>query len=349
MSLSMYALSAAALLAQASPKMLDLSEIHERATKLGIETSPPTAAPDVSPDSYADQLWPRRGKDLTFPAVVVENGRRDVVEAKLSKATVEVVNSAAKAFRDGDYESAAKLYEKGLKDEPRSFVLLSHLGDCRFGLKKYSEALELYEQAIQEHPTDHRIWWYRAQALAHLGRREAAISSLAQALVLRPGYPMLLEWLQKNGEQLGIRASRETAFVPKAFVRREGSSARVFTDTEDLHWWIYGECKAVWLVDASRRKEATGTERPTFTTFEEAECLAPLVTLYLSERKRSGIRAEPALDALGKVFDDGFLDGFIVYELGARYAPWFTLLLDEQGQEAVRKYVRKYVLVPRER
>jgi len=50
----------------------------------------------------------------------------------------------------------------------------------------YESALKLYDQALHQHPTDHRLWHERGLTLAKLQRFEAAIESYDRAYAIHP-------------------------------------------------------------------------------------------------------------------------------------------------------------------
>lgn len=329
-----------------SPKLLTPAEIVKRldssSTRFVIE-APESAGVPV--EKYADVFWPRGEGRFVFPVVVEKGGGdRALTEATISEATLRVARAAEPAFQAKDYEAAAALYAQGLEKEPRSFLLLSHLGDCRFKRGQYAEALRLYERAGELIPTDHRLWWYRGQALAHLGRHDEALEAFTEALVRKPADALIVGWLERNAEALGIGVTRQP-FAPLVLARREGDAVHVYSDAKGPHWLSYGLCKALWLGEPARRKEALGSADPGFNTFEERECLASLLSTYASLREEGKTAAEPALDRLVRIVEDGTADGFILYELGARIVPWPTLLAGEEAQDQVRRYVRRHVLV----
>ncbi len=342
---------AALLLAGGGPgshKLLGPAEILERLdrSKTSFEITSTESAPDVPAARYADLLWPRSGGDIQFPKVIAElGGEPKVVEATLSPEALRTIRAAEPSFREGNYEAAAAQYERGLRDDPKSFLLLSNLGDCHFQRGRYAEALRLYERAIEILPTDHRLWFYKGQALVHLGRRAEAIDAFVEALVLRPRYALLLEWLAKNADVLRIRVEKDPLFVPRSFVRREGEGVRLYVDAKRPHWLAFASCKALWLGEPSRSKEAHGSSRPLFSSIEERECLASLLAAYDSRRREKGFVPEPSLDRLVEIVEGGFTDGFILYELGSRVTPWCTLVTGKDAQQAVSGFVRNFVLV----
>ena len=340
------AVAAAAALTVSGPRMLEPSEIARRLDKLEakVEILERSKAP-VAIAAFAKEMWPSHGDDISFPSVVTREGRRVVVQSDIRPESYALALEAEKPFKAEEWEEAAKLYQKGLEKDPDSYLLLMNLGDCRYEQHRDEEALELYERAIHLNPHDHRLWWFRGQVLLRLARTEAARASLAQALSLRPHYRFLVGWL-KEGEpvqkRLGIRLD-DSSFEPKVLVVPEGAGAKVYWEPDALHWLVYGMCKALWLADPTRREEALGLERRVFSTFEEQECLVNLLEVYL---RKTELPREPALDRLRAIQQDGMLDGFALYELGSRIAPWITLTLTDAEQERIRRYIRKYVLVP---
>jgi tetratricopeptide (TPR) repeat protein len=345
-------MAAAALLLDAgvppAPRLLGPAEILARLeqSKTKYEITSTESAPDVPAARYAELLWPPMGADLDFPAVVAgTDGRTKVVAATLSPGALQAIRAAEPLFREGRYEAAAARYEEGLREDPDSFLLLSHLGDCHYHRGRYGDALRLYERAIAILPTDHRLWFYKGQALAHLGRGAEAVDAFVEALVLRPRYALLLGWLERNADALEIRVETAPVLAPKTFVRREGDRVRVFVDAESPHWLAFGACKALWLGEPSRRLEATGSASPAFSSIEERECIASLLTVYRSRRQAKDFVRDASLDRLEQIVEAGLVDGFILYELGSRVVPWCTIAAGDDAKEMVRRYVRRYVLV----
>ncbi len=331
------------------PKLLTPPEILERLTtsQTTYEIGSTESAPDVPPARYADLLWPASAPVREFPQVVAGPAGPRVIEATISPDTVRLIRATEPLFQAGKYEAAAAEYEKALAKDPGSFLLLSHLGDCQFERGRYDEALRFYDRAIAALPTDHRLWWYKGQTLAQLGRRAEALDAFTEALVVRPRWPRILEWLDRNAGPLGIQVQKDSMPSPRAFVRRDGDKVRVLVDPKRPSWLAFAACKAMWMAEPSRRKEATGSEAPAFTSFEERECLAALLWAYEKHRKEKGFAPDPELERLERIVEGGLLDGFILYELLSRVAPSGTLVLGDDAKAEVRRYVRTYVLAPR--
>jgi tetratricopeptide (TPR) repeat protein len=84
---------------------------------------------------------------------------------------------AARAFRKGEYEKAASIYEQLIKDHPLPRYY-SALGACLDAAGNHHAALEATDRAAKLDPKLGIAYYNRASAHAALGEKELAISDL---------------------------------------------------------------------------------------------------------------------------------------------------------------------------
>lgn len=219
----------------------------------------------------------------------------------------------------------------------------AYLGDALLFGGDAGAALSEYDLAIKQNPDDFRLYFFRGNAHRHEGKREAMLDDFRTSLTLNPRYQTLITALQgwPNSE---VRVEPEV-LVPRAFVRRDGKAIAVYADTERPEWLAWAMCKGLWLGDTAHRKEMLGTDEGGWSSVEELECLASLVSVYASRRERGEGSADERLERLVKIVKDGMTTGFVLYEIGSRIDPQIVLRLDADVRAQVRKYVEKYVLV----
>ncbi len=242
----------------------------------------------------------------------------------------------------GDLDAALKLYKAALTEDPDCYVLHSHIGDCHLQSGRPEQALAAYDKSIALNPSDFRGYWFKGTALVRLGRVEEARRAYAEALALSPHNEKILKLLKSAQEEIGIDLN-DTPFRPFGSAKRTDEGVTVYA-AEPTHWWVYGLCKAIWIVEESHRKQQTGKSKHRWTNTEERECLGALLNYYHTKREASETEAEPQLDRLLAVADDGMLHEFILYEFGARTSPHFMLLLDDETRGDVADYIETHIL-----
>ncbi len=88
----------------------------------------------------------------------------------------------------GEYERAVREYDEGLRlapDRKRSYVAR---GYCLFQLKRYAQAIESLDKAIERDNGLVTAYRYRGLAQAALGRHDSAIKDYDKGLELAPQY-----------------------------------------------------------------------------------------------------------------------------------------------------------------
>ena len=325
------------------------SEIFERLEKSPItykfETQPRMVPMETQRNARA--FWPEQNAGVEFPVVDVgANGARTIRAYAPSPQVERLLREAESPFRARDYVTAEKRYEEALRIAPNDYLALLGWGDAAFFRGDPAAALERYERASRANPSDHRSWYYRGNALVELDRGADALDAYARALSLRPREASMLDGIELRAKRLGMRLRGEL-FSPLASVTQNSDGSITILTVPAPHWVAYGACKAMWLGEPSRRKEALGTEDHPFTTVEETECLATLLIIYAGLRENDDdAQEEPALERLREIAEAGMLDAFILYDLGTRIWAHAVLMAPESLREEVTQLVRGFLLTP---
>ncbi len=92
------------------------------------------------------------------------------------------------AHRQGNFQDAAKAYEKALKKAPDILAALNLLADAQLNLGKNARALETARKALAIKPDMVSTWVVQGSAQRRMGDLETAITSLKKALELKPDH-----------------------------------------------------------------------------------------------------------------------------------------------------------------
>jgi tetratricopeptide (TPR) repeat protein len=316
-------------------QLVDRSDVSYAITVLDdTETVPIHSHPALS---KAGSLEP-----LPFPQIAKSpDGGRRLLNYPLSDSTLRALERAEPLFDSSKFDEALRIYLVAAEMEPGCCVLHRQIGDCHGLTGRPGAALVSYDRAIELNPVDFRSHGSKAIALLDLGRTEEARDAFARALALSPQNREILRVIRPSQDELGIDLY-DTPFTPRASARDEGDEIAVYT-AEPTHWFVYGLCKAIWIGEESHRKEFTGKKDHRWTTTEEQACFRALVAMYSSQRETKEIEADPELDRLLRILKDGMLQSFILYEIGSKTSPHFTILFDEDTLNDLVEYVNRYV------
>ncbi len=321
-------------------KRLEASGVAVRIA--GIET-----LQDVARGRLADETWKELVPPIEYPRVKRRKGTITVEAWPLPAAVDAPMKRAELAFQHRDYQEAAAWYRKTLVVAPDFYIAHAYLGDTHlFGASDPDAAIAEYDQAIAANPDDYRIYFFRANAYRRKQDFKAMLADLRRSLVLKPRNPILLGALSRAQGLMG-QAEAEV-LIPRGFVRQEGEVVTVYADIDRPEWLAWANCKALWLTDATHRKEMLGTTEHGWSSAEELECLGSLMSVYQSRKAKGVGPADDRLEVLHQIIVDGMAPAFVIYELGSRVDPQIVLRLDEKYRAMVTRYVGKYVLPPHE-
>ena len=121
---------------------------------------------------------------------------RDKVNAKDAKDAAEAsANSpyqkAQRLTEAGEYKKAIPLWEKIVEEQPRNDEALRYLGDCKYNIEQFDEAVDCYKRARKLNPNNYlalRDWGFTELNAGHAvlkeGKPDAAMERYAESLRL---------------------------------------------------------------------------------------------------------------------------------------------------------------------
>jgi len=90
------------------------------------------------------------------------------------------------------YEQSLEAYEEALKLDIRNIKAWKYKGSAMGHLGKHTEALEAFEEALQLDSKDDGAWKYKGDALYCLGKYTEALEAFEEALQLDPKNAIVL-------------------------------------------------------------------------------------------------------------------------------------------------------------
>lgn len=293
-----------------------------------------------------DVMFPQVTDRLPFPMVESNNGEFSATTYAFDSLEYEMMARAEADYQAGRYEQARDIYMKVIKDWPRCYPALSHIGDSYLFSGDFATALRYYDSAIGLNPYDPQLYYYRGNALIRMKQLDNAIDSYIDALALLPHYPAVMSVLNSVAKSGGLEL-HDGLFNPKTCARLDdaGVSVELTEETTSNGWMMYGISKGMWLGEPEHRKKVLGDDRHHWSSVEEQECLLATMESYLTLKKDNDEISAPDLDKLFEISTDGHLLSFILYEIGYRMDPHIMLRTNDAVRKQVREYISRYVVV----
>jgi tetratricopeptide (TPR) repeat protein len=331
------------------PKYLSAAEIMKLVENSKVTYRIKTAA--AGEDDLADPMgimFPKGVGHLFYPVVNVgEHGERSLSQYQFDPAAFALIEEAEPYFKSNDYEKARELCQQAINTSKDCYLAYAHLGDSWLFVGSPETALPYYDSALAINKYDYQPYFYKANALLKSGRFDEARQQYIEVLAMNPRHDNTYLYLREHGNELGIRLNDEL-FRPMVVAQKSGDAIDITLDDEQAGavWMAYGLAKGIWLGEPEHRKELTGsTDRSPFSTVEETECIAALLTVYSSQLDEGKIEHDVQLDRILKIVEDGYLTEFLIYEFGSRISPDIVLMQPEEFQASMREFIAKYVVV----
>ncbi len=268
------------------------------------------------------------------------------------KEVNEAMKAAEADFSRGDLDKAREGYLRVLALDPTNYDAALFIGDVYFKQHIYGSAGEWFSRAIQSDANRETAYRYWGDALAAMSKDNDARGKFIDAIVAEPynrlSWTGLTNWLQRNKLELNnVRLKDRVAVTVK-----DGKNINITLDTSlgkddpnTLAWTTYGLGRASWHTDKFK-KEFPDEPQYRRSLREEADSLNLMITV-LKEQKdypNNLKRLDPALDALIKIQEAGFIEPFVLLnrvdpEIAKDYGPYRALHRDN-----IRGYLDTFVV-----
>lgn len=293
--------------------------------------------------------------DMLIKSVKADGGVSGVSSNKEANAAMSV---ASDAFAKGDYEKAAREYERAARLDPTLYEGALYTGNSFYSLKNWDKAAEWFARAIAIDPdreTAHRYW---ADALMYAGKQEAARDKFLDAIIVDPYSQLtwrgLMQWAQRNQVALG----HPKIEVPASVSSSANGSVNVTVDEKALSgnkndgsaaWMMYGLARAAWVTDKTGKlSEKFARAYPNEKTYrhslaEEMDAFR-LALLSVKEQGKEIKQLEPSLARLVKLNDAGLLEAYVLFARADQGIAQDFADYRKANRDKLRRYLLDYVV-----
>ena len=120
-----------------------------------------------------------------------------------------LVRGGAHAHK-GEYQSAIKNFTYVLRQDPKHFSLTYYSrGDCFVAMGLLKLGIKDYTTCLKYNPTDGKVWYYKARALALAGKSTEALQTIQRGIATKTHHMGKLEKLRKailSGDKIPYHA-----------------------------------------------------------------------------------------------------------------------------------------------
>lgn len=208
----------------------------------------------------------------------LQHGRS--TRSRIAEPAQERINELVALLQAGQIEKAGQISRAMLSEFPKSLVVMNVLGIALQRLGKLSEAVGIFDKAIELKPDVVETWINRGIALKELGRVDDAVASYDKAIELKPDHA-------------------EVHF----------NRANLLKDIGDLDKAVSAYERAITIrpgfADAHRNLSAVKTYQPNDTQIGAMESLMKVAETTANDRMQLGFALAKAYEDL-RQFDTSF-------------------------------------------
>ncbi len=322
--------------------ILEKSPIHYRILTEDTQTRMPLSGVTDRPTQPPRPLDPFVEVKRIGP-----EGRLRLESSRPPESVAEIFERAGDAFALQEYELAQSLYRKVVELEPTYWKGYTYLGNSLYFLGDYLRAEQIFLKALSLNPVDYQAMLFLGDTYLQLGEHGRAKEQLTRAYLLNRDNRAVTERLNvalaKNN--LRIRADR----LSPAFWLEQVSTGTVvmhFEKESAARWMPLAVCMACWAYETQCQERAPEEDDPLRLAMYR-ECLINHAA-SLAVRRDQGEGGRPLLGderALLAAIEEGMLDAIIFWEVVAEIAPMVILLLPDEVQEMILRYIERFVFV----
>lgn len=271
-------------------------------------------------------------------------GRLRMLSSRPPEAAAEIFEKAGDAFAAREYEVARALYAKAVEVAPEYFKSYTYLGNALFFLGDYTRAEQLFLRALSLNPLDYQALLFLGDTYYQLGDYGRSKAALTRAYMMNRTNPAVEQRLSATLAKLRLRV-REERLMPAVRIEQTGPKevALRFDRSQGLRWISLATCMACWSFEPECRQRAPEEQDPLRLGMYR-ECLIHQAAA-IAVRKQQEMELPRDEEVLLDAIEGGFLEAIVFWEVIARVAPAVILLLPDEVQEEILRYIEKYVFV----
>lgn len=299
---------------------------------------------DVS--EYGGYMHPILQGNITYPKVMIE-GEVIVVEDWVFDSTAWKLIIEGETYYDkNEYSAALDLYLKATQISGECYIGYLYAGDCCLFMDDLEGAHQYYKKAREINPYDYRTYMFMASVFNKQEKYDQSLEEYIKALTLKAKHKNILDMISKWSDRFEVKVY-DNYLKPKAIAFIEGENINIHYDISDSGLWLsYGFAKGMFLGEPEIRENFGGSKDNSYWGFnEEKQCLVSLMEAYENRKNGENFEKIEYFENLYQIFEDGYLDVYVIYEIASRMDPFITLRLPEKVRENIESYIRKYVVV----
>jgi len=241
------------------------------------------------------------------------------------------LTKAEEYFQRKEFSLAREMYLEALKADSTYFEVMTYIGQT-YGIEgDFDKAIEWYKKTIDVNYIDYLAHWFLADAYKTKGELNKAVEEITIAIILNRNNPRIEKSLKDIFELKKLKTDDWT-FNPQIKIDSIGvNKVRVSFDSD---WLGYAMVKALWKYEPGYKK-SMGVSDGSFSTIEEKECFASLMTSFDKEK----LKKHPEFKALQLALDNKMIDEYIFYEIVLPDHPFVAYQLPAEFIVRIKNYV----------
>ncbi len=292
--------------------------------------------------------------DILIKSLLPDGSLAGVSKNKEANAAMD---EASMAFKNREYEKAARDYERAARLDPTLYEAALYTGNTHYALKNWDKAGEWFARAIAidaDRETAHRYW---GDALMYNGKREAARDKFFDAIIAEPYSQLvwkgLLQWAQRSE----VKLDHPKIQIPANVSSSANGNINITVDEKALSgsktdgsaaWMMYGLARGAWMTGKDGKlSEKFSKAYPNEKTYRHslAEEVDALRLVILSVKEQKDIKQlEPSLARLVKLNDAGLLEPYILFARADQGIAFDYAEYRKANRDKLRRYLLEYVV-----
>jgi tetratricopeptide (TPR) repeat protein len=269
-------------------------------------------------------------------------GQKRLLSSRPPRAIEDVFERAGAAFEAEEFEVARGLWARAAELQPGYFKSYTFLGNALHRLGDYARAEVALRRALELNPFDYQALLFLGDTYHQLGDHGRAKAMLSRAFMLNRRSPAVLDRLSAALAKHALRV-RQGRLTPGIRIEQEGPGKVTlrFDQAEGHRWLPLAACLACWRFEDACSARAPRDQDPLHLGMFRECLIQQAASLAVRRDHDGGLRADEA--ALLGAVEEGYLEALIFWEVIGEAAPPVILLLPEEVQDDILRYIEKYV------
>ncbi len=296
----------------------------------------------VSDEVILNHLFPPYAGHIDNPFVQSNENSISLMDWRIDSLAQIEFNAGEEAFTNEDFAQALICYENALRIDKNLYMANLFIGDCYLQGGLPEVALEYYQKATELNPNDYRCYMFSSTAYYQLGDKAKALDCYIKALSIKPNHKTIVNIL-KNNQSIFQIEYMDMSFKPYAYFIKNNKTIDVFIGMSESGVWMpYILTKAMFAGESEIRAKYVSDNNSLWTLQEEKQAIIILLSGYLSIKEKGTVI--DYFEKFLKIVNEGYLDIFLIYEIGALMDPDVIIKSPPEIRERTEEYLRKFII-----